>query len=815
MAMTAISVPFARRSDLLIKPLGDDGQHVVKDPSSGAYFNLPPQETFILLQLDGQKTVGQICTAFEERFGEPITPDDVEQFLGLASAQSFLQPPTAPPQSEGATPQTTSDSSAPASKPWTPTRIARKILFWRHNFFDPDRFFNWLEPRIAWIWSAIFFWMSLTIIAASACVHGTNWTEYADYLPEVTTWETILLAWVILGLVTTGHEFAHGLTCKHHGGEVHEIGFMLMFFMPCFYCNVSDAWLIPEKSKRLWITAAGSYFDLCLWAFATFVWRLTLPGSAPYHVAWIVMSICGGRVFININPLVKLDGYYFVSDWLEIPNLRQRSLDHVSAHLRWILWGATRPEPLPRGTALFLFGVASWSFTLFYVGLMLIAMHQLFLKSLGAFGLLLVAGLGWLILPGLIGDAFSGEVTKMIFNRWKRTAIWIGALVAIVVAGFVIHIDDWVSGSFKTRATVRVEIRAPVNGFLKVAYLDEGQHVTAGTHLGMLEIPDLSSKLTQKLAEQREVEAKLRLLEGGARPEELEEQRQKVLRAKDWRDRAKIDLDRKMKGFKEELTRLDEQVTQAHTQLEFNQGAFDRAKRLVDKKSLPYDQYLDAERQVKLSEAQVQQAEAQKRERHVVGILEFESELAKREKECADTVASLRLLEAGSRPEEIDAEKAKLARLKEERTFLEKQQERLKLISPIPGVIVTPRLLEKVGQYFKEGDLICEIEEPRSMEVEIPLEEQDLERVAAGMRVDLKPRSQPFQTVSAKVTRVAPQATVGKVQSTVNVCCTPDEASPELIANTTGYARIYGNRASIAEYLAHRTWRYFRTEIWW
>jgi len=446
---------------------------------------------------------------------------------------------------------------------------------------------------------------------------------------------------------------------------------------------------------------------------------------------------------------------------------------------------------------------------------MLFGMHQLFLKSLGVFGLLSVAGLGWLILPGLLGDAFSGEVTNMLFNRWKRSAIWIGALIVIVLASFVIHIDDWVSGPFKTRATVRVEIRAPVSGFLKGAYFDEGQHVTPGTHLGMLEIPDLSSKLTQKLAEQREVEAKLRLLESGARQEELEEQRQKVQRAKHWRDRAKIDLDRKMNGFKEELTRLDEQVTQAQTQLAFNQGAFERAKRLVDKKSLPYDQYLDAERQVKLSEAQVQQAEAQKRERQVVGILEVEGELAKREKECADTVATLRLLEAGSRPEEIDAEKAKLARLKEERTFLEKQQERLKITSPIPGVIVTPRLLEKIGQYFKEGDLICEIEEPRSMEVEIPLEEQDLERVSTGMRVDLKPRSQPFQTVGAKVIRIAPQATVGKVQSTVNVCCAPDEASHELIANTTGYARIYSNRSSLAGYVTHRVWRYFRTEIWW
>jgi multidrug resistance efflux pump len=624
-----------------------------------------------------------------------------------------------------------------------------------------------------------------------------------------------LLAWVILGLVTTGHEFAHGLTCKHYGGEVHEIGFMLMFFMPCFYCNVTDAWLIRERSKRLWVTAAGTYFDLCLWAVATLIWRVTLPGTMPYHVSWIVMSICGGRVFININPLVKLDGYYFLSDWLEIPNLRQRSLDHLSAHVRWVLWGAPRPEPAPRGTLLFWFGAVSLAFTLFYVSLMLIAMHQLFLKSLGTFGLLMVVGLGWIILPGLIGDFFSGEVTKMLTSRWKRSAIWVGALVVLVVLGFAIQIDDWVSAPFKSRASVRVEIRAPVSGFLRVTYFEEGQNVGSGSHLFSMDIPDLSSKLTQKLAEEREVEARLRLLQVGARPEELAEQRQKVERAKEWRDRASIDLERKKKGFKEELTRLDEHITQAQTQLAFNQGLFERARRLVDKKSLPYDHYLDAERQVKLSEAQLQQAEAQKRERQAVGLLDFESELAKREKDCADACAALRLLEAGARSEEIDAEKARQARIKEERTFLEKQQERLKLVSPIGGVIVTPRLSEKIGHYFKEGDLICEIEEPRSMEVEIPLEEQDLARIATGMRVELKPRSKPYDTVAAKVTKIAPQATLGKVQSTVNVCCMPDDGPSELIANTTGYARIYTSQSSIAGYLTHRVWRYFRTEIWW
>src|SRR5439155_10598309 len=140
-----------------------------------------------------------------------------------------------------------------------------------------------------------------------------NWGELVSAVPRSTRWETLVLAWIVLFLATTCHEFAHGLTCKRHGGEVHELGFLMMFFMPCFYCNVSDAWLIREKSKRLWVTLAGGYCDLCAWAAAVVLWRLPLPGTAVNSLAWVVLTTCGVPVLFNLHPLPKLDGYYLPS----------------------------------------------------------------------------------------------------------------------------------------------------------------------------------------------------------------------------------------------------------------------------------------------------------------------------------------------------------------------------------------------------------------------------------------------------------------------------------------------------------------------
>src|SRR5207247_1977959 len=149
-------------------------------------------------------------------------------------------------------------------------------------------------------------------------------------------------------------------TCKRFGGEVHEVGFLFLFLMPCFYCNVSDAWLLPEKSKRVWVTLAGPFCDLFLASLGVFVWRLTPPDSLTNYLALGVFFVCAGRTLLNVNPLLRLDGYYILSDLAEIPNLQQRSFHELKARMRWLLWGAPRPSSPPRGRFLLTYGLASW-----------------------------------------------------------------------------------------------------------------------------------------------------------------------------------------------------------------------------------------------------------------------------------------------------------------------------------------------------------------------------------------------------------------------------------------------------------------------
>src|ERR1043166_6476908 len=445
-----------------------------------------------------------------------------------------------------------------------------------------------------------------------------------------------------------------------------------------------------------------------MWALGVFVWSLALPGSLPYHVAWLVMSICGGRVLLNLNPLVKLDGYYIVSDLVGVPNLRKKSLSRVAAWLRCVLWGAPRPDAEPSSRLLFGFGLTSWCFSIFFLSLFYWYLFGVMKAYLGLGGAIPVALLATMTIPSLSRGLFEGELMKMLKTRHLRTGAWLLALAGIPAVLCIWPMDDYVSGTFKARPSVRVEVRAPVSGFLQAVSFDEGSVVHSGQLLACLDIPDLQSRLAQKLAEQAEAESKLNLLTAGTRPEELTEQRERVKRARAWIEVAQHELECKRTAFKEEMVRLTEAISQAKTQHAFATTHFDNMKVLWKKNVIAKSEYDDADRQYQIAVNQLAGAQAQKRERTAVGTLEQEGELARRVKDHADAQAVLALLEAGTRPEQIDAEKAHLARVQEERAYLEKLQGRLKITVPVPGVVVTPRLREKLGQFLKEGDLICE-----------------------------------------------------------------------------------------------------------
>jgi len=312
------SYPPKLRTDLIVRPqqTAHGTSVIVKNPVTGKFFQLGEAELFIAEHLDGKTTLETIRQLVEARFGGELPLAVLTAFLQNLKKYGFL---------ETADPTETIERKEPS-------RFRGSPLYCRFKVFDPCQLLKRLVSCTGLFYTPYFGVLSAATILAAVGVTFANWGDFRQELPKLyESWSTIAVVLALNFLVVGAHEFGHGLTCTRFGGEVHEMGCALVFLQPAFYCNVSDAWLFPEKSKRLWVGFAGPYFELFLWSLAVLTWRVSEPDTWINFIALSVMATSGLKTLLNFNPLIKLDGYYLLSDYLELPNMRRRSFRYVGS----------------------------------------------------------------------------------------------------------------------------------------------------------------------------------------------------------------------------------------------------------------------------------------------------------------------------------------------------------------------------------------------------------------------------------------------------------------------------------------------------
>src|ERR1043166_9672205 len=242
------------RSDLVISKQETKGGtfFVFKDPLTTRFFRFGQAEYFIARQLDGRTSADLIRRRVEDRLDSTVSPEVLDQFVGSLRRLGLL------------------DSGEGEPRKVQRRRFVRgNLLYLRFKAFDPDRVLSLLSTKLAFFFTPHFIIFAALVILFAITITVSNWTEITRDFGTLWRFDALPAAWMTVLVVAGFHEFAHGLTCKRFGGQVHEMGFMLIYFQPAFYCNVSDAWLFPNKPHRLWVTFAGAYFEVFLWSLAT------------------------------------------------------------------------------------------------------------------------------------------------------------------------------------------------------------------------------------------------------------------------------------------------------------------------------------------------------------------------------------------------------------------------------------------------------------------------------------------------------------------------------------------------------------------
>jgi multidrug resistance efflux pump len=736
------------RSDLVFsQQSGPEGQSlVVKDPATGRFFRFRELEGTLIQQLDGTTSLEVLRARIQEKLDADLPLPTLEQFVRRLRGLGLLE---------------TDEVRPLEAKPRG--RIQGNPFYLRWRAIDPDRFLNHLITRTRFFFTPSFLFCAAAVISLASLITFSNWGEIRHDFQRLYSFQSLLLAYATMLVVITFHEFAHGLTCKHFGGSVREIGFLLLFFQPAFYCNVSDAWLFSEKSKRLWVTFAGAFFEIFLWALSTLVWWITDPHTLVNYMALVVMATSGVKSLFNLNPLIKLDGYYLLSDYLDIPNLRQRAFTYLGDCFRKV-WGAMerrlRDVSRRERRIYLIYGLLAWLYSFLLLGLIAVNFGGFLVGRYQAWGFclfaVLLAGLFQRPLRKLLLAPFSSFTLTAGKSIAARRLIKLVLLGAVVAALFLCHAELRISGPFIVLPIHNADVRAEVEGIIQEIYVEEGDCVKKGDPIAKLSDRDFRAELVKTTAEIEEKQARLNLLKAGSRPEEIELQRTLI-------------------------TKADEHVKFARTYLEMDKSLFQ--EKLVSQREYEVTKEL----------------------------------VAAREKEVQEAQDKLKILLAGSRREEIEAIAAEISRLQAHQRYSEEQLRLLNVPSPIAGIITTHKLKDILGQAVKKGDLIAKVHEMKTVVVEIAIPEKEIADVKVGYKVVLKAQAYPQTQFEGSVAAIAPVATKPedwKAERTILVTTQLDNSSQLLKPEMTGHAKIYCGRQRLIDLVGRRLVRYIRVEFW-
>ena len=310
--------------DLIFTPqrFQDKTFYHIELPSRSKFYRIGLAEYTFISLLDGNTTIAEALsltarTLAPEGFSEPEAVAICNWLLetGLARAEDSSQ--SAP-------------LHAAADAKRAKQLVGRLNPFWmRLPLFNPDRLIERLFPWLGWIHSrpAIALWFVLCSVAVVAVY--SDWGRFLTSSAEVfarSNWILLGLSWMALKVL---HEFSHALACKKYGGEVREMGLVLILFAPLAYVDVTSCWRFRSKWQRIHTSAAGMYAELLAAAVAALLWTTTDSAVLGHLFHNIILMASLTTLVFNANPLMRFDGYYILADLLEIPNLYSSGLGYV------------------------------------------------------------------------------------------------------------------------------------------------------------------------------------------------------------------------------------------------------------------------------------------------------------------------------------------------------------------------------------------------------------------------------------------------------------------------------------------------------
>ncbi len=480
-------IPPPLRAELKIQRLVEQGVagYVIKEPDKHEYYHFDEAQYQMLQLFDGNHDLTRLVETFNQQSAEyEFDIDALSELYENCRDYQLLR-------------RTRAEQNTALLELIREQRKKKllqakgDLLLMRFHLLDPDRAFNHVIDSIRFLWTPTAVRIQLAMIFTAVIIvllQGDRFIQdfqrvYLQSQAGVWGWISI---WVIALVAIALHECGHGLTCKKYGGEVRDMGFLLLVFQPCLYCNVNDAWLFEHKRHKIYVALAGVWVEMMLAALAAFVWFAVDVANPLGFIAFVLMTIgTASSLLINLNPLLKFDGYYILTDALEMKNLRQNSLEWFSFVLKLKLLRMELDPPFhpsPRERKIyFVYGMLVVIYMVALLSFIGLIGYEFISAQFGFFANLMFIYLVVLLIKKLTGSWMQtlGQWCKEVFwltSSRKRITLAVATLLLVLLIFWQPNMRVHSQGQVEAELQV---IYAPEDSFVSYLAYDQNRQITA------------------------------------------------------------------------------------------------------------------------------------------------------------------------------------------------------------------------------------------------------------------------------------------------------------------------------------------------
>jgi putative peptide zinc metalloprotease protein len=488
------------RSDFRISEQTVNGEksYVIKNHETNSYNRYGEFEYQLLMLCDGTRTPAEISEALSEQDPDSaIAESEVLEFLDSIEPAMWER--------------SLGEKNLAVLERIRDERKGRvdqsSMLYISFRAWDPNKTLAKLDPYLSWIYTTQFVFFCILLFITAAYFVAGDWSRVQRDTSSLYSFADksaydIWAFWLLLLVLGGVHEFGHGLTCKHFGGDVHQMGFLLIYLTPAFYTDTTDILLFERTSRRQWVIFAGIWVELVLCSSSAVLWHFTSPGTIVNDLAYKMMLLSGiqGTV-LNLNPLIKADGYYALSQFLDIDNMREDSFAFLRVWAEKYL--LRRDIDLPPSSRrqrriFFIYGVTAITYSVALIAIVLLFAKNVLVTKFGDWGYFLFAGVVYFFARKGIKSslpAARGWIRKQreSYMTWKLTRARMFGILGVALLLFVPPVPTSVSSELVLEPGKNAHLRATVSGKIAEVFARQGQEVKAGQLLAVLQNPEIEA----------------------------------------------------------------------------------------------------------------------------------------------------------------------------------------------------------------------------------------------------------------------------------------------------------------------------------